>query len=117
MLLQLRMDLHSFGTDRILITDATSGQTTIIVPQNGSCQARNFGRGLNWITSDDNTTLLSTAEVLHFTKANNVTYLPGFQTVRLYIPASQTCIPSSKEGTSLSFLLCIPSSHFVLLQR
>ena len=80
--LQLRMDLHSFGTDRILITDATSGQTTIIVPQNGSCQARNFGRGLNWITSDDNTTLLSTAEVLHFTKANNVTYLPGFQTVR-----------------------------------
>lgn len=79
---QIRLDLHSFGTERIITTDATTGTTTIIIPSNGSCQARNFGRGLNWLTQSDNTTLISTAELLHFTQANNVTYLPGFQTVR-----------------------------------
>ena len=93
---QLRLDLHSYATDRILLSDPNNGQTTIIVPSNGSCQGRSFGgRGTNWITADDNTTLLSTAEMLRFTQADEVEYQPGFVSVR-HVPLIlcwQLCCP------------------------
>jgi len=101
---KIRLDVHSFGTDRIIVTDASSGSTTIITPSNGSCQARNFGRGLNWITQEDNTTLLTTAQMLHFLPQNNITYVPGFVSVR-GIPCEvwQTSVEFSTPRFNMSF--------------
>ena len=80
--LQIRMDLHSFGTDAIIVNDPASGQVTAITPSNGSCSAFSGGRANSWLTQDDNSTLISTAELLRFTKDSNIQYLPGLADVR-----------------------------------
>ena len=115
-MLQIRLDVHSYGTDRIIVTDPSSGQTTIVTPSNGTCQSRNFGRGINWITEEDNSTLLSTAEMLHFTKANNVTYLPGFQSVRHAPPIIHSLPWTFRSHLLLQPLVCcslfaLPAVH------
>jgi hypothetical protein len=84
----VRLDLHSNGTDTVLFQDYNASKITIVRGANstyphGVCSARDMNANFSSFATDSNNSLLSTSEFLRFTvNGTSATYVPGHFSVR-----------------------------------